>query len=42
MGAALKCEIVERDVDLVEKVGVALVLGSGGFVLGSVGAMLCL
>jgi hypothetical protein len=41
MGAALKCGIVESFVDLVEKVGVALVLGSGEIVLGSVGVMLC-
>jgi len=40
MGAAQKCGIVERFVDLVEKVGVALVLGSGDFVLRSVGEML--
>ena len=40
MDAAQKCGIVERFVDLVEKVGVALVLGSGGFVLGSVVVML--
>ena len=41
MGVALRCGIVESFVDLVVKVGVALVLGSGGFVLGSVGVMLC-
>ena len=41
MGVARKCGIVERFVDLVEKRWVALVLGSGGFVLGSVGVMLC-
>ena len=41
MGGSRKCGIVERFVDLVEKVGVALVLGSGGFVLRSVGVMLC-
>ena len=42
MGAAQKCGIVERFVDLVENVdGVALVLVIGGFVLGSVGVMLC-
>jgi len=41
MGAALRCGIVVSFVDLVEKVGVALVLGSGGFVLRSVGVMLC-
>ena len=40
MGAAQKCGIVERFVDLVEKVGVALVLGSGGFVLRNAGVML--
>ena len=39
--AALACGIVERFVDLVERFGVALVLGIGCFVLGSVGVMLC-
>jgi hypothetical protein len=34
------CGIVEI-VDLVERVGVALVLGNGVIVLGSVGVMLC-
>ena len=43
MGAALKCGIVDRFVDLIEKVdAAALVLANGGFVLGSVGVMLCL
>ena len=42
MDVALMRGIVERFVDLVEKVGgVALVLGIGCFVLGSVGVMLC-
>ena len=39
---ALRCGIVGIVVDLVEKVdGVALVSVIGGFVLGSVGVMLC-
>ena len=42
MGAAQKCGIVERFVGLVEKRWVSLVLGSGCFVLRSVGVMLCL
>jgi len=43
MGAAQKCGIVERVVDLVEKAGAgALASAIGGFVLGSVGVMLCL
>ena len=37
----LECGIVERFVDLVERFGVALVLGIGCFVLRSVGVMLC-
>ena len=41
MGVAQRCGIVERFVDLVERFGVALVLGIGCFVLGSVGVMLC-
>ena len=42
MGIAVGCGIVERVVDLVEKAGVgALVSARGGFVLGSVGVMLC-
>ena len=40
-GVVLRCGIVESFVDLVERVGVALVLGSGVIVLGSVGVMLC-
>ena len=39
-GVARMCGIVEI-VDLVERVGVALVLGNGVIVLGSVGVMLC-
>ena len=43
MGIALKCVIVERVVDLVEKAGAAaLVLANGGFAPRSVGVMLCL
>ena len=41
MGVAHKCDIVERFVGLFESVGVALVLGIGCFVLGSVGEVLC-
>jgi hypothetical protein len=40
-GTVLGCGIVERVVDLVEKVGaVALVLANGGFAQGSVWVML--
>jgi len=42
MGAALKCGIVDRFVDLVEKVdAAALALANGGFAPRSVGVMLC-
>ena len=41
-GAALGCGIVEWFVDLVERVGVALVLANGDFVPRSIGVMLCL
>ena len=43
MGTVLKCGIVERFVDLVEKAGgAALALANGGFAPRSVGVMLCL
>ena len=42
MGIVRLCLVVERFVGLVGKVDVALVLGSIGFVLESVGGVLCL